>query len=66
MSELDGWLLDEYRAHQVNVDVAPTTLKGQLVALKQLLDFCVSILKYLSLQNLHSYIDIVFNQWSRT
>ncbi|KDE56702.1 integrase [Halostagnicola sp. A56] len=43
MAELDGWLLDEYRAHREDVDVAPTTLKGQLVALKQLLDFCVSI-----------------------
>lgn len=43
MSELDGWLLDEYRAHREDVDVAPTTLKGQLVALKQLLDFCASV-----------------------
>ncbi|WP_435551935.1 tyrosine-type recombinase/integrase [Natrinema sp. CGMCC1.2065] len=43
MSELDGWLLDEYRAHREEVDVAPTTLKGQLVALKQLLDFCASV-----------------------
>lgn len=43
MRELDGWALDEYRAHREEQDVAPTTLKGQMVALKQLLDFCVSI-----------------------
>ncbi len=43
MSELDGWLLDEYRAHREDADVSPMTIKGQMSALKQLLDFCASI-----------------------
>ncbi|AEH38855.1 tyrosine-type recombinase/integrase [Halopiger xanaduensis] len=43
MSELTGWDLDEYRADREAADIAPTTLKGQLMTLKQLLDYCASI-----------------------
>jgi len=39
MSELTGWDLDEYRAAREHADVAPATLRGQLTALKQLLDY---------------------------
>ncbi|MEY7847941.1 tyrosine-type recombinase/integrase [Natrarchaeobius sp. A-rgal3] len=43
MSELNGWDLDEYRAAREAADLAPTTLRGQLMAVKQLLDYCASI-----------------------
>ncbi|WP_224447005.1 tyrosine-type recombinase/integrase [Haloprofundus salilacus] len=43
MSELSGWDLDEYQAYREAQGVAPATLKGQLMALKQLLDYCVRI-----------------------
>lgn len=43
MSELSGWDLDEYRAAREASEIAPVTLKGQLMALKQLLDYCASL-----------------------
>lgn len=43
MSDLSGWDLDEYRAHREAQDVSPCTLKGQMMAVKQLLDYCASI-----------------------
>ena len=43
MGELSGWDLDEYRAARERADVAPTTLKGQMMAVKQLLDYLETI-----------------------
>ncbi|AXR77710.1 tyrosine-type recombinase/integrase [Natrarchaeobaculum sulfurireducens] len=43
MSELSGWDIDEYRSAREASGVAPATLRGQLMALKQLLDYCASI-----------------------
>lgn len=43
MSELSGWDIDEYRSAREATGVAPATLRGQLMALKQLLDYCASI-----------------------
>ncbi|MDQ2052480.1 site-specific integrase [Natronolimnohabitans sp. A-GB9] len=43
MTEVTGWDLDEYRAAREAAGVAPATLKGQLSAVKQLLDYCASI-----------------------
>lgn len=40
MSELTGWDLDEYRAHCETSDVAPSTVRGYLDALRQLLGYC--------------------------
>ncbi|WP_248515943.1 tyrosine-type recombinase/integrase [Salinarchaeum laminariae] len=39
MSELSGWDLDEYRAAREQSGVSAATLRGQLMALKQLLDY---------------------------
>lgn len=43
MSDLSGWDLDEFRADRETAEIAPTTLRGSMVALKQLLDYCESI-----------------------
>lgn len=43
MSEITGWELDEYRAYREAADVSPTTLRGQMMSLKQLIDYCESI-----------------------
>ncbi|ELY46191.1 tyrosine-type recombinase/integrase [Natronorubrum tibetense] len=43
MADLSGWDLDEYRAAREAAGIAPATLKGQLTAVKQLLDYCASI-----------------------
>ncbi len=43
MSEIDGWILDEYRADREEAEVAPMTLKGHLMAVKQLLKYLASI-----------------------
>jgi site-specific recombinase XerD len=43
MRDLDGWLLDEYTRHVQTDGNAPTTIKGKLSALRQLLEYCVSI-----------------------
>ncbi|AGN02824.1 integrase protein [Salinarchaeum sp. Harcht-Bsk1] len=40
MSRLSGWDLDEYRADREADEISPTTLRGSLVAVKQLLDYC--------------------------
>lgn len=43
MRDLDGWLLDEYRRHLDQTGNAPATIKGKIVALMQLLDYCERI-----------------------
>ena len=43
MGELDGWLLDEYKAYRETKEVAPSTVKGQMTALVQLLKYCESV-----------------------
>ncbi|TKX85209.1 site-specific integrase [Halorubrum sp. SS5] len=43
MSDLDGWLIDEYRHARESEDVSPSTVKGSMVSLKQLLEFCERI-----------------------
>jgi site-specific recombinase XerD len=43
MSEVGGWEIDEYRHNREAADLAPITLKGQLVALRQLLQFCEKV-----------------------
>jgi len=43
MRELDGWLLDEYERYLEERGDAPSTVKGKLSALKELLKYCVSI-----------------------
>lgn len=43
MSELDGWLLDEYERYLEQTGVAPATVRGKLSSLDQLLQYCASI-----------------------
>jgi site-specific recombinase XerD len=43
MSELDGWLLDEYCRYIQSTGVAPATAKGKISSVDQLLQYCVSI-----------------------
>lgn len=43
MHEIDGWVLDEYRHARESEDVSPSTVKGAMVAIKQLLEFCERI-----------------------
>jgi len=43
IGELSGWDLDEFRAERESTDISPATLRGELMALKQLLDYCASI-----------------------
>lgn len=43
MRELDGWLLDDYRHHLDQTDNAPATVKGKVVAVMQLLEYCERI-----------------------
>lgn len=43
MRELDGWLLDDYRQHLDQTGNAPSTIKGKVVAVMQLLEYCERI-----------------------
>lgn len=43
MRDLDGWWLDEYERHLEELDNAPTTVKGKMSALNQLLQYCATI-----------------------
>lgn len=43
IGQVSGWELDEYRAAREAADVAPVTLRGQMMAVKQLMDYCESI-----------------------
>lgn len=43
MSELDGWLLEEYERYLEQTGVAPATVRGKLSSLDQLLQYCASI-----------------------
>lgn len=41
--EVGGWEIDEFRHARESAGVAPSTVKGAMVALKQLLEFCERI-----------------------
>lgn len=43
MRDLDGWWLDEYERFLESGDNAPTTVRGKMMALDQLLQYCASI-----------------------
>jgi hypothetical protein len=43
MHDLDGWAIDEYREYLEASENAPTTVKGKLTSLTQLLKYCESI-----------------------
>lgn len=43
MRDLDGWWLDEYARHLESTGNAPSTVKGKMTALSQLLQYCASI-----------------------
>lgn len=43
MAEIGGWEIDEYRYHRESEDISPTTVKGAMSSLKQLLEFCEKI-----------------------
>ncbi|KPN31500.1 site-specific tyrosine recombinase XerD [Halolamina pelagica] len=43
MHDLDGWAIDEYREYLEASENAPTTIKGKLTALTQLLKYCESL-----------------------
>jgi len=43
MSEIGGWEIDDYRHARESEDVTPSTVKGTMVAVKQLLEFCEKI-----------------------
>lgn len=43
MRDLDGWWLDEYERHLEAGENAPSTVKGKMTALDQLLQYCASI-----------------------
>lgn len=43
MRDLDGWWLDEYERHLEAGQNAPTTIKGKMVALDQLVQYCETI-----------------------
>lgn len=43
MRDLDGWWIDEYQRHLEESGNAPSTVKGKMVALKQLLQYCATI-----------------------
>jgi len=43
MRDLDGWWIDEYERHLEERDNAPTTVKGKMSALNQLLQYCATI-----------------------
>ncbi len=40
MREIGGWEIDEYRHYRESDDVSPSTVKGAMVSVKQLLEFC--------------------------
>lgn len=43
MSDVGGWEIDEYRHDRESDGLAPTTMKGQMVALRQLLQYCETV-----------------------
>lgn len=43
MGNLDGWDLDEFRAVRQHADISRSTLRGEMMALKQLLDYCAGL-----------------------
>lgn len=43
MRDLDGWWLDEYERYLETTENAPTTIKGKMSALNQLLQYCATI-----------------------
>ncbi|WP_144240053.1 tyrosine-type recombinase/integrase [Haladaptatus cibarius] len=43
MRDLDGWWLDEFERYLETTENAPTTIKGKMSALNQLLQYCASI-----------------------
>lgn len=43
MHDLDGWAIDEYREHLEASENAPTTIKGKLTSLTQLLKYCEQV-----------------------
>ena len=43
MSELTGWEIDDYQMHREAQDVAPATVKGTMVAIRQLLQYCARV-----------------------
>ncbi|AOW80115.1 phage integrase/site-specific recombinase [Halodesulfurarchaeum formicicum] len=43
MRDLDGWLLDEYERFLDERGDAPPTVKGKMVALKELIKYCVQL-----------------------
>ena len=43
MSSITAWEVDEYQAFLVGSDRAPATVKGHVVALKQLVEYCHSL-----------------------
>ncbi|WP_042663779.1 site-specific integrase [Haloferax sp. ATB1] len=40
MAELNGWLVDEYQAYRERQGMSPSTVKGAVVALRQLVKYC--------------------------
>jgi site-specific recombinase XerD len=43
ITDLSGWDNDRFEAARRSGDLAPTTIRGSIVALKQLLDYCARI-----------------------
>ncbi|WP_410764915.1 tyrosine-type recombinase/integrase [Haloferax sp. DFSO60] len=43
MADLNGWLVDEYQTHREGQGVSPATVKGSIVALRQLVKYCQRI-----------------------
>jgi len=43
MRDVDGWMIDDFRHWRESQDVSPSTVKGSMVALSQLLEFCERI-----------------------
>ena len=43
MRDLDGWLLDEYERFLYERGDAPSTVKGKMVAIQELLKYCVQL-----------------------
>jgi len=43
MSELTGWEIDDYQMYRESQDIAPATVKGTMVAVRQLLLYCARV-----------------------
>ncbi|WP_380675526.1 tyrosine-type recombinase/integrase [Salinigranum sp. GCM10025319] len=43
MRDIDGWIIDEYERHLDERGDAPTTVKGKMSALKELMKYCVQL-----------------------